>query len=131
MFKRVVQEALNFDRDLASEYGLALTDLMCLIFLEASTEPVSAKMLAEHVTLSTGATTALIDRLEREGFIERRPNPNDRRGVIIALVPERAGRVLDDQRALSLRLRAAYDELSVQDVDGMMRFMHRLLEGNE
>lgn len=128
MFKQVVHVAVGLDRELATRYGLALTDLACLGFLEETAEPVSAKMIAEHVGLSTGATTALLDRLEREGFIERRPNPADRRGVIVALVDEKAGIVLEDQKDLRNRLRAAYDGLSREDAAGAMRFLRALLE---
>ncbi len=32
----------------------------------------------------------MLDRLENTGIIERRPNPNDRRGTLIAIVKEKA-----------------------------------------
>jgi DNA-binding MarR family transcriptional regulator len=32
--------------------------------------------------------TAAIDRLERKGLLERRPNPNDRRGSLVQLTDE-------------------------------------------
>ncbi|MCE7029783.1 MarR family winged helix-turn-helix transcriptional regulator [Jiella avicenniae] len=128
MFKQVVHVAVGLDRELATRYGLALTDLMCLGFLEDSDEPVSAKKIAEHVGLSTGATTALLDRLEREGFVTRRPNPADRRGVIIVLVEAKAGKVLDDQKDLRNRLKSAYDGLSREEAIGVARFLRALLE---
>lgn len=128
LFKQVVHVALGLDRELATRYGLALTDLMCLGFLAEAAEPVSAKMIAEHVGLSTGATTALLDRLERDGFVARRPNPADRRGVIIALVEEKAGEVLDDQAPMRNRLQAAYGGLSREEALGVMRFYRALLE---
>ncbi|WAP70249.1 MarR family winged helix-turn-helix transcriptional regulator [Jiella pelagia] len=128
LFKQVVHVAVGLDRELATRYGLALTDLACLGFLEETAEPVSPKMIAEHVGLSTGATTALLDRLEREGFIERRPNPADRRGVIIALVSDKAAQVLDDQKDLRNRLQGAYEGLSPEEAAGATRFLLALLE---
>src|SRR5258708_7707175 len=44
--------------------------------------------LAEHTGLSTGATTAMIDRLENAGLVVRRPHPTDRRGTIVVLSKE-------------------------------------------
>ncbi|MBO0903107.1 MarR family winged helix-turn-helix transcriptional regulator [Jiella sonneratiae] len=129
LFKNVVREAVQFDRELAARHGLALTDLMCLGLLDESTAPVSPKTIAEHVDLSTGATTALIDRLEREGFIERQPNPADRRGVIVVLVAAKAGAVLDEHKAVRERLRRAFDGLSPQEADGATRFLRALSEG--
>jgi DNA-binding MarR family transcriptional regulator len=44
--------------------------------------------LARQTGLTSGATTAMLDRLEKAGLIERRPNPNDRRGTLIT--PEKS-----------------------------------------
>jgi DNA-binding MarR family transcriptional regulator len=35
----------------------------------------------------------MLDRLEKSGLIERRPNPDDRRGTLIVLVKSGAGKV--------------------------------------
>ncbi|MPR09410.1 MarR family transcriptional regulator [Microvirga tunisiensis] len=40
--------------------------------------------------LTSGSGTALLDRLERAGFIRRIPNPDDRRSLLVQLDSERA-----------------------------------------
>jgi DNA-binding MarR family transcriptional regulator len=45
--------------------------------------------LARYTGLTSGATTAMLDRLEKAHLIERRPNPHDRRGTLIVLTTER------------------------------------------
>jgi DNA-binding MarR family transcriptional regulator len=67
--------------------GLNATDMECLrlLFLKGIATPSE---LARHTGLTSGATTAMLDRLEKADLIERRPNPNDRRGTLIA--PEKA-----------------------------------------
>jgi DNA-binding MarR family transcriptional regulator len=45
--------------------------------------------------LSSGAITNRIDRVESAGLVKRRPDPNDRRGVIVQLTPK--GRALADR----------------------------------
>jgi len=62
--------------------GLNTTDMECLrlLFLEGVSTP---SKLARHTGLTSGATTAMLDRLEKTGLIERRPNPEDRRGTLI------------------------------------------------
>ena len=51
-----------------------------LLFLEGVSTP---SRLARHTGLTSGATTAMLDRLENAGLIERKPNPEDRRGTLI------------------------------------------------
>lgn len=63
--------------------GLNVTDMECLRFLFAK-GIASPTELAKHTGLTSGATTAMLDRLEKAGLIERRPNPADRRGFLIA-----------------------------------------------
>lgn len=75
-------------RNAMSEWaGLNATDMECLrlLFQKGVASPSE---LARHTGLTSGATTAMLDRLERAGLIERRPNPNDRRGTLIA--PEKS-----------------------------------------
>jgi len=63
-----------------------------LVFFLAATDGLSAtpKQAGDHLGLSTGAMTSLIDRLERRGHLERRPNPLDRRSILLHLTPSGA-----------------------------------------
>ncbi len=68
--------------------GLNATDMECLrlLFLNGIATPSE---LSRHTALTSGATTAMLDRLEKVSLIERRPNPDDRRGTLIA--PTKSG----------------------------------------
>jgi DNA-binding MarR family transcriptional regulator len=70
----------------AAREGLHATDLEALLHVmqaEARGEPSTAGALAESLGVSTGAATAVIDRLERVGHVERRRDERDRRKVIL------------------------------------------------
>jgi DNA-binding MarR family transcriptional regulator len=41
--------------------------------------------IARYTGLTTGSTTAMLDRLEKAHFISRKPNPKDRRGILIEI----------------------------------------------
>ena len=72
--------------------GINGTDMECLGFL--LTKRISTPTeLAKYTGISSGATTAMLDRLEKGEFIERRPNPDDRRGTLILLAKSGADRV--------------------------------------
>ena len=75
---------LTHFRNAMSEWaGLNATDMECLRLLSQKGTATPTE-LARHTGLTSGATTAMLDRLEKAGLIERRPNPNDRRGTLIA-----------------------------------------------
>jgi DNA-binding MarR family transcriptional regulator len=57
-----------------------LCKLQCATGLTSTTVDLSAKL-----ELSSGAMTNRIDRLEEDGLVERRRDPDDRRGVRVAL----------------------------------------------
>ena len=65
-----------------SPSGLTLTQVSALATVVRS-GPLSVGQLAEAEALPSPAVTRLADKLEEAGFIGRRPNPHDRRGVLL------------------------------------------------
>ncbi len=62
------------------------TDLLALRYLiraNSSGRSVGPKELAAYLGISSASTTALLDRLEKSGHVERQPSPFDRRALII------------------------------------------------
>jgi len=75
----------------SSTRGLNATDARFVFFLAAADgEGVTPKQAGEYLELTTGAMTSLIDRLEKRAHIERRPNPQDRRSILLHLTPSGA-----------------------------------------
>jgi DNA-binding MarR family transcriptional regulator len=75
----------GFDDEVGRRLGLNPTDLRCLDWL--SEGPMSAGALAEATGLSSAATTTLLDRLERKGFVQRERDTADRRKVMVDMTP--------------------------------------------
>jgi DNA-binding MarR family transcriptional regulator len=71
----------------ASRLGLSPADLETLDLL--SHGPLTAGRLAELTGLTTGAITGVVDRLEEAGLVRRERDAEDRRRVIVHLVPDR------------------------------------------
>jgi len=53
-------------------------------------EPVTPANLARYLGITSASTTALLDRLERAGTLQRVSNPTDRRSVLITPTPSAA-----------------------------------------
>lgn len=64
--------------------GLNVTDSECLSMLSIKGIATPTE-LSRYTGLTTGSTTAMLDRLEKAKFIRRKPNPADRRGVLIEI----------------------------------------------
>ena len=66
----------------AKRMGLEASELAALEHLQAA-GAINQKRLGVRLSMSPGAITAMIDRLERRGYVERIPNPEDRRSALV------------------------------------------------
>jgi DNA-binding MarR family transcriptional regulator len=66
----------------AKRMSLETSELAALEHLQAS-GPMTQKHLGERLSMSPGAVTAMIDRLESRSYVQRTPNPEDRRSALV------------------------------------------------
>lgn len=78
-----------FRNALGRRLGLSITDWECLGFLTIKGTSTPTE-LAHYTGLTTGSATTMLDRLEKAQLIRRKPNPQDRRGVLIEVNEETA-----------------------------------------
>jgi DNA-binding MarR family transcriptional regulator len=82
--------AVNLNGQASAEAaGLNATDFYAMNILGLTGRMTSGE-LAEQTGLTTGATTRLIDRLERAGYVRRTVDPADRRRVMIEPIDPKA-----------------------------------------
>ena len=74
-----------FERAASRALGITRSDLHALTALEHG--PLSHGDLAERLGLTSGTVTTLVDRLAAAGYVERQPDPNDRRRSEVTLTP--------------------------------------------
>jgi DNA-binding MarR family transcriptional regulator len=112
--------------------GLNSTDSECLSLL--SIKGVSTPTeLARYTGLnSSGSATAMLDRLEKARFIKRKPNPRDRRGVLIEIDKkwiETVGPMLAGIQEAQAELIASYSEKELETIsDFLTRFGQNVRE---
>jgi DNA-binding MarR family transcriptional regulator len=80
--RRFIAGAIFFNLEVAEDVGINATDLQCLNVLELQGSSTPTE-LAAWSRLTTGGITVVLDRLEKAGYIQREPNPKDRRSTII------------------------------------------------
>jgi len=122
---------LTLFRNAVSEWaGLNTTDMECLrlLFLKGISTPTE---LARHTGLTSGATTAMLDRLERAGLIERQPNPDDRRGTLIVpakSAAEKAASWFESARQAQDELVSSYPEEELEIIADVFERFAKLWE---
>ncbi|RJL35905.1 MarR family winged helix-turn-helix transcriptional regulator [Bailinhaonella thermotolerans] len=94
-------------RRAADELGLTPTQVVALRELS---EPITARELADRMSCEASNATFVLDRLEEQGLIERRPHPTDRRAKRIVLTG--AG---ERRRAEVVRRLSAHSPLAALD----------------
>ena len=105
-----------------AQAGLQPGEFDVLATLRSAGKPylLSPTQLYEALMISSGGMTNRLDRLERAGLVERRPDPDDRRGKLIALT-DAGKRVIDDtigrhvaneERLLSVLTRPEQEKLN-------------------
>jgi DNA-binding MarR family transcriptional regulator len=75
-------ETAHFHHTAATKQGLSVTDSKTISALMQE-GPMTAGQLAKRLSLTTGAITNVIDRLEERGCVVRVADPHDRRKVVV------------------------------------------------
>ena len=102
----------NFERR-AAEAGLGLTLEQCrLLFYLQRHEGVNQKRLAHLSDTDPMTVVRVLDRMEQDGWIERNPDPRDRRAWRLRLKPAAAPLL---KRILTIADRARADAMSGLD----------------
>jgi DNA-binding MarR family transcriptional regulator len=99
-------------RQAISEFvGLGITETQAISHLTVHGDR-GQNELATDLGLSSGALTALVDRLERQGIAERYPHPGDRRRTLVRLTG-RGEAVVQESRQCLL---AAFQDVAPADL---------------
>jgi DNA-binding MarR family transcriptional regulator len=115
----------------AQTHGLHPTDLQALITVmraERRDDPLTPGRLAEALALSSGATTAVIDRLERAGHLRRTRESSDRRVVHLRYALPAQALASSFFRPLAARSHEVTDEFSTAELETVRRFMVAMTE---
>lgn len=133
---RLLRTAQLADATLAdglAEYrlGPGWFDLMAALRRAGPPYELNPTQLMRATMVSSGGMTKRLDRLAEAGLVARRPDPDDRRGILVRLTP-RGVRTIDD----AVEVHLANEEQALRSLtlaerrtlDGLLR---TLLEGLE
>ncbi|PRS26254.1 MarR family transcriptional regulator [Bacillus sp. RJGP41] len=110
--QRYGMRSVLFQQNMAQKIGVSHTDLKSAEILN-ETGLITAGELSKITGLSTGSVTALINRLEKSGYVKRERDQLDGRKVMIMPIPERQEQIKSHYQSLSMatkELCSAYNE---------------------
>lgn len=125
--RRFSIELGRLDEAVARKHHISLADLHALEHLEFS-GGLTPGQLGARLGLTSGAVTALADRLERLEFLERTPHPSDRRSTMLCLTARAQGFGEDAYEAFGEDMDAAAAELSAAEQRAAATFLERVAE---
>jgi DNA-binding MarR family transcriptional regulator len=112
---------------LARGAGISPADLDALEHLEAD-GPLTQRQLGDRLSLTSGAITMLVDRLEDGGWVRRRPHPTDRRYVLVELSAQAVERIPPSLAAYHDEVRAIAAEVAAKHRDAIADFLNATAE---
>lgn len=84
--REFITAVVMFHESVGRLLGLTAVERKCLDVL-ARNGPMAAKEISEHTGLTSGAVTGLVERLRAAGFVDRQTDPDDRRRIVVSLLP--------------------------------------------
>ena len=140
-FRRMVYDLMTVGarmqevRDrLAAEMGVSgpqYAILMAIAHLQDEDGGAGVRAVARRLHVSGPFVTAQVKRLVDAGLVEKEPNPNDGRGVLLAIGA--AGRAVIDRTAPSIRAAndAFFGRLDARDFESLCRLAADLVDSSE
>jgi DNA-binding MarR family transcriptional regulator len=110
---------------IASSFGIHKTDLESLDLIYLRGGACSAGELAKATGLTTGSTTALIDRLVNAGYVVREADPNDRRRQIVRLQKESIQPIMAVYAPMQAEMFKLWSSYSNKDLELIEEFITR------
>jgi DNA-binding MarR family transcriptional regulator len=120
-------EIAFFHQVTAAKNNLSITDSKTISILMQE-GPMTAGELGKKLSLTTGAVTNVIDRMEKAGFIRRLADPKDRRKVIIEMRPEKLAQLGKPYESVSKAFHKLVANYSIKELKFLIEFYKSSIE---
>jgi DNA-binding MarR family transcriptional regulator len=121
-YRRYLASLVLFHLAAADAVGLGATDYQASSILDLD-GPMTAGELASRLGLSTGATTRLIDRMERGGYVRRTRDTDDRRRVLVGHTEARPDRLDEILAVVTGPVAAVLGALTPEQREGVASYV--------
>ena len=115
LFRRFAQHASKYEQAglRTSSISPARIHLMCELLDLGET---SMQSLAQALSIAPRSVTGLVDALEEDGMVERKPHPTDRRSTLIVLSKKGESEARLAGPMIRAHMAALFEELTTEEV---------------
>ncbi|MGH3146881.1 MAG: MarR family winged helix-turn-helix transcriptional regulator [Rubrobacter sp.] len=113
---------LAYTASVARRMDLGVSEIAALEHLQGAGE-LTPGQLGGLLSMTSGAVTALVDRLVAGGYVERVPNPRDRRSSLLRLTAAGTEKGMEHLYPLAVEVRGIVAELSDEERAAIGKFM--------
>ncbi|BFH63429.1 MarR family transcriptional regulator [Paenibacillus azoreducens] len=124
LMRGLVTRAALYQQHAAASLGLYYNDMKSVDILRER-GPITAGELSKITGLATGSVTALIDRLEKAGYVRREHDPNDRRRVILVPVDKHTHEVGQTCRPLMNAISELASDYSADELELITQYIRK------
>jgi DNA-binding MarR family transcriptional regulator len=125
--RKVGAQAVLISDLVATRVGINSTDLECLDLLQLD-GPSTAGQMSARSGLTTGATTAMIDRLEKAGYVRRRRDASDRRLVMVEVLDHCGSHITPLYQPIQKDLEKLHARYSNRELEIVVRYLSEATE---
>jgi len=114
---------------IARSLGLSVVDWQAFSVIARNDTPLTAGEISALTRLPTSTTTRVLDRLAERDFIERIPDPADRRRVVVRPRPEIVARFTSDGEdnpytAIKDTVLEVHKRFTLEELHVVERYLH-------
>jgi DNA-binding MarR family transcriptional regulator len=113
----------------ASSFGLHPTDMLAIHYLDQNGKMMTGQ-LGNALGLTSGATTAAIDRLLKTGFVTRESHSKDRRRVYVRLDQTGVKKLKAKYHSVDQKIEEVLDHYSEKELQTISKFLETLFTAN-
>jgi DNA-binding MarR family transcriptional regulator len=127
LLRRVVGLVYQYSRLMVRQYGITSPQYIALKVLAGAEKPLSSVALSKQLKVTPANITAIVDRLEKKGYVQRSRKSEDRRTVQLELTE--AGIAFTSQLVDLMEAKVVEQlyYLDAQDVDSLLRTLEKLV----
>lgn len=128
--RRLGQGLHRLNDAVGSNVELLSVDLSVLDLLDRQ-GPMSPRNVTDLTGIHPATLTGILDRLEQGGWLARRPDPVDRRRMIVEAVSDRGGELVRLYAPMTKAVAALCSEYSPEELAAIVDFVERAADAGE